>query len=315
VGAEVKERITEDWPWGESTQADFDEGMARAEERWGKGGFIDSVAPSLAGDPFAREWAGRLQVSAATPSAAVDFMRMAFDIDVRAVVGAVGAPTLVLHRPNDAVCSIENGRFLARHIPGAVLVELADGDHAPWAGGDDIVAEVREFCTGVREPPEPERILATVLFTDIVGSTAQVAAKGDRAWRAVLDAHDQVVGAQLRRFRGRAVNTTGDGYLACFDGPARAIRCALAIRDAASALGTPIRLGLHTGECEARGDDLAGLAVHIAARVGQLAASGEVLASRTVTDLVAGSGISFEPRGEHHLRGVPGAWSLYAVAG
>jgi class 3 adenylate cyclase len=312
VGAEVKERITEDWPWGEATREEHEKDMATVEARWGAGRFMESVAPSLA-DPFTREWAGRLQVNSATPSAAEAFMRMAFEIDVRAVAAAVRAPTLVLHRVGDRVCSIENGRFLAREIPGAVFVELPGDDHAPWANGDDIVAEIREFLTGVREASEPDRILVTVLFTDIVRSTEQVAAVGDRAWRATLDAHDQVVREQLRRFRGREVNTTGDGFFAVFDGPARAIRCAQAIRDATAAMDTPIRLGLHTGECEQRGDDLAGLAVHIAARVGALADGSEILVSRTVTDLVAGSGIRFEPRGEHQLRGVPGTWSVYAV--
>jgi class 3 adenylate cyclase len=272
------------------------------------------VAPSLA-NPSTREWAGRLQVNAATPSDAVSFMRMAFDIDVRDVVGAINVPTLVLHRVGDQVCSIENGRFLAREILGAVFVELPGDDHAPWAGGDEIVAEIREFCTGVREAAEPDRVLATVLFTDIVGSTERVAALGDQAWRATLDAHDEVIREQLRRFRGREVNTTGDGFFASFDGPARAIRCAQAIRDATAQLGVPVRLGVHTGECEVRGPDLAGLAVHLAARVGDLAGSGEILVSRTVTDLVAGSGIAFEPRGEHRLKGVEGEWSVYAVVG
>ena len=204
-------------------------------ERWGAGRFI--IAPTLATDASVREWAQRLQINAATPGAAESFMRMAFDIDVRSVVPTISVPTLIVHRPDDSVCHVENGRFLARHIPGAVYVELPGGDHAPWAAGNAIVAEIREFLTGVREPAEPERVLATMVFTDIVGSTERAAALGDERWRALLDSHDRVVRDELRRFRGREVNTTGDGFVASFDGTARALRAAQAIRDATRRLG------------------------------------------------------------------------------
>ncbi len=175
AGAEVKERVTEDWPWGEATPDEFDDALESLPERWGDGGWIDYIAPSLASDPYARDWAGRLLINAATPGAAQSFMRMAFDIDVRSIVPNVGVPTLILHRTDDRVCNVENARFLARHIPGSRFVELPGSDHAPWANGEDIMAEIREFLTGVREPAEPDRVLATVLFTDIVGSTARAA--------------------------------------------------------------------------------------------------------------------------------------------
>jgi class 3 adenylate cyclase len=313
VGAEVKERISEDWRWGEDTAEGFEESMVHITDRWGAGGFVEHIAPSLADEAGVREWAQRLQINAATPGAAESFMRMAFDIDVRSVVPAISVPTLVVHRTGDSVCNVENGRFLARQIPGAVYVELPGADHAPWADGNEIVAEIREFLTGVREPADPESILATVLFTDIVGSTERAAALGDERWRALLDIHDRAVREELRRFRGREVNTTGDGFVASFDGAARALRAAVAIRNATGRLGVEVRCGVHTGECELRGDDLAGLAVHIAARVGALAAPGEVLVSRTVKDLVAGSGIEFHDRGDHQLKGVPGSWQLFAV--
>ncbi|MGB9112995.1 MAG: adenylate/guanylate cyclase domain-containing protein [Acidimicrobiales bacterium] len=313
VGAEVKERATEDWPWGESTPEQFEDAMEGLAERWGNGRFIDYIAPSLADNPGVREWAQRMQINAPTPGAAESFMRMAFDIDVRPVVPTIGVPTLIVHRTGDSVCNVENARYLARTVPGAVYVELSGNDHAPWASAGETVAEIREFLTGVREPLEPERVLATVLFTDIVGSTERAAALGDERWKELLDLHDRAVRDELRRFRGREVNTTGDGFVASFDGPARALRAAQAIRVATSRVGIELRLGVHTGECEVRGDDLAGLAVHIAARVGALSGPGEVLVSRTVKDLVAGSGIEFRDRGEHQLKGVPGTWNLFAM--
>jgi len=313
AGAEVKERVSDDWPWGEATAEEFDKALRSLPDRWGGGGMIDYIAPSLAGDPYAREWAGRLTINAATPGAAQSFMRMAFDIDVRSIVSTIAVPTLILHRIDDPVCHVENARFLARHIPAARYVELPGNDHAPWADGEDILAEIREFLTGAREPAEPDRVLATVLFTDIVGSTERAASLGDQQWRSLLDLHDHAVRDQLRLFRGREIVTTGDGFVASFDGPARAIRCARAIREATRQLAIELRFGLHTGECEVRGKDLAGLAVHIAARVGALAGPGEILVSSTVKDLVAGSGIEFNARGEYELKGVPGGWGLFAV--
>ena len=244
-------------------------------------------------------------------------MRMAFDIDVRHVVPAINVPTLVIHAVDDQVCHVENARFLAANIEGARYVELPGSNHVPWAGGgaDEILGEIREFLTGVREAPEPDRVLATVLFTDIVGSTERATELGDRRWRELLDAHHAVVRRQLQRFRGREIDTAGDGFLASFDGPARAIRCAGAAIESVRELGLDIRAGVHTGECELAGDKLAGIAVHIGARVAGKAGPGEVLVSGTVRDLVAGSGLEFEDRGAAELKGVPGKWRLYSVSG
>jgi pimeloyl-ACP methyl ester carboxylesterase len=319
VGAEVKERKTDDWPWGESTDEEFEQWVSLARERWGEIGMTPAVfAPSLGEAEAARahEWSKRLLREAASPGPAVAFMRMAFEIDVRHVCPAISVPALVLHRVDDRVCHVENARFLARTIPGAHYVELAGGDHVEWlnpAGAEEIAAEVQEFLTGVRESPAPDRILATVLFTDIVGSTVKLAEVGDVRWRELVERHDTAVRRELTRFRGRELDTAGDAFLASFDGPARAIRCAEAIRDAVKGLGLQIRAGVHTGECEVAGDKLRGIAVHIGARVAGQASADEILASSTVRDLVAGSGIEFQDRGTVVLKGVPGEWQLYAV--
>jgi class 3 adenylate cyclase len=239
---------------------------------------------------------------------------MSYDTDCRPVLGSITRPALVLHRAGDRFVPREHGRYLADHIPGARYVELPGADHIPWADGSDtILDEIEEFLTGVRHGVVADRVLATVLFTDIVGSTERAAALGDRRWRDVLHAYYGAARRQLVRFRGRELDSAGDGLLAAFDGPARAIRCGCAIRDAVRPLGLEVRVGLHTGECEALGDKLSGIAVHIGARVAARAAGGEVLVSSTVRDLVAGSGIRFEERGVQALRGVPGEWRLFAV--
>jgi class 3 adenylate cyclase len=220
----------------------------------------------------------------------------------------------VIQRTDNPFIGPEQSRYVAEHISDARYVELPGADHIPWLGDSDaLVDEIEEFLTGVRPAPQPDRLLATVLFSDIVGSTARAVASGDRVWRDRLDAHDAMVRRQLERFGGKEIKTTGDGFLAIFDSPVRGILCGQAIRDAAQQIGMDVRVGLHTGEIERRGDDIAGVAVHIAARVAGLAGSGDVLVSRTVTDLVAGSGISFDDRGERDLRGVPGTWRLFAV--
>jgi class 3 adenylate cyclase len=235
-------------------------------------------------------------------------------IDIRDPLSVLRVPTLVLHRTGDLDTSIEEGRYPAAHIPWARFVELPGADHLPWAGDQDaILDEVQEFLTGVRPVAEPDRVLATVLFTDIVGSTQRAAELGGRRWRDVLVSHHGIVRRELDRFRGREVKTVGDGFLATFDGPARAVRCASAIRDGVRSVGVSIRAGLHTGECELVGDDVGGIAVHIGARVAASAHADEVLVSSTVKDLVVGSGIQFQDRGLHRLRGVPGNWRLYAV--
>ena len=314
-GAEVKEETTDDWPWGESTREDFERSMTIENllERWGKGLSIAYFIPSRGDDKRFRDWFGRLQVQSASPHDALALMRMAFEIDVRHVAPSISTATLILHRVDDQVCHVENARWLARHIEGSKYVELPGDTHPSFVDGDDIMAEIREFLTGVREPEEPERVLATVLFTDIVGSTDRARELGDRRWRDLIERHHELVRRDLERFRGNEVDTAGDGFLATFDGPARAIRSAKAITESVRALGLEIRAGLHTGEVELAGDAVRGIAVHTGARVAARAQAGEVLVSQTVKDLVAGSGIEFDDRGAHELKGIPGEWRLYAV--
>jgi len=312
-GAEVRERTNEDWPWGEATEEEFESAMATLPERWGKGLGIDLIAPSVAGQEWARAWRGRVQVHSNTPGAAEAFMRMAFDIDVRHVAPAINVPTLIVHTTGDKVCHVENARSLARTIPGARYVELPGEDHVPWFAPDDVLAEIREYLTGQREAATPDRVLATVLFTDLVGSTARATELGDRKWRDLLEQHHAAVRRELERFRGRELDTAGDGFFATFDGPARAIRCARAIVEAVQPLGLEVRAGLHTGEVELLDGKVAGIAVNIGARITARAAAGEVLVSGTVRDLVAGSGIAFADRGVSELKGVPGEWRLSLV--
>jgi class 3 adenylate cyclase len=238
---------------------------------------------------------------------------MAFDIDVRHVVPSINVPTLILHTVDDQICHVENARFLARTIPGARYVELPGGDHVPWFDPDRVVAEIREFLTGTREVATRNRVLATVLFTDLVGSTELAAELGDRRWRDLLEQHHASVRQQLARFDGQEQDTAGDGFFATFDGPARAIRCAQAIVEAVSLLGLEVRAGLHTGEVELADGKAAGIAVNIGARVSARADAGEVLVSGTVKDLVAGSGLEFDDRGTAELKGIPGEWRLFAV--
>jgi class 3 adenylate cyclase len=239
---------------------------------------------------------------------------MLYESDVRHVLPAIRVPTLVISRGEGARYGRQHGRYIAERIPDARFVEVSGKENVIWAGDTaTIVDEIREFLTGVRSAPEPDRVLSTVLFTDIVDSTSRAAELGDRRWREVLAEHDRVVRSSLARFRGREVKTMGDGFLATFDGPARAIGSALAIRDGVAAAGLSVRSGLHTGEIVLAGDDVAGIAVNIAARISAMAGSGEVLASSTVKDLVAGSGIRFEPRGVHRLKGIPDEWRIFAA--
>ena len=239
---------------------------------------------------------------------------MNVEIDVRHVLPAVRVPTLIVHNAGDGSVPVEYGRYMAERIPGAKYVELRGDDHLPWVGNPDaILDEVEEFLTGARRGPEPDRVLATVMFTDIVGATTKASELGDRQWRNLLDAHHALVREHLTKFRGREIDTAGDGFLAAFDGPARAVRAACSISDGVRPLGLEIRAGLHTGECEVMGPKLGGVAVHIGARVAALAGAGEVLVSSTVRDLVAGSGLRFTDRGAHALKGVPGEWHLFAV--
>jgi class 3 adenylate cyclase len=284
-------------------------------EDGGEGSFADLEAfvPSVASDPRFRQWWQRAGNRGASPATARALALTRFRSDLRPVLPAIQAPTLVVHRKDNRASLVGHGRYLAEHIPGARYVELPGDEHLPYVGDSDaIVAEIEEFLTGMRRV-ETDRVLATILFCDIVHSTDLVSELGDRRWRDLLDSYYAMIRRQLERFAGREIKTIGDGLLATFDGPARAIRCAQAIRDGAQQLSLDVRVGLHTGEVETMGADIGGVAVHIAERVCGSAGPGEVLASRTVVDLVAGSGIAFSDRGEHELRGIPDRWHLYAV--
>jgi class 3 adenylate cyclase len=303
--------IADDYPIG-ATPEEVDALLEVIAAGWGTPDILALANPSA--DPEFLLLTSQMGRASATPRTAAAQYDYFLRSDVRQALPLIQVPTLVLQVTEQPFSPIERGRFLADHIAGATFVQLAGGDLSFTRANQVVADEVAEFLTGERPDVEVERILTTVLFTDIVGSTEHAASLGDQRWHSLLDAHDRAVRDQLRQFRGREINTTGDGFVAAFDGPARAIRCAQAIVDAAKSLGLPIRIGLHSGECEVRGDDLGGLAVHISARVGALAAPGEVLVSGTVKDLVVGSGIDFTEQGEHELKGVPGAWKLFAVA-
>ena len=280
---------------------------------WGSDAFIAATNPTQAHDREFLKAAARMNRASATPSTAAALMRYFLSsMDVRPFLPLVQSPTLVLQVTESPFIILSHGQYVADHIPGATFVPMSGGDMTP-PFEPTAASEIAQFLTGTRQSFEEDRVLTSVLFTDIVASTETAASIGDQRWRSVLDSHDRLVREQLRHFRGRQIKTTGDGFLASFDGPARAIRCARAIVEVVEALGIKIRAGLHTGECEVRGDDLGGLAVHIAARVGAIAGPGEVLVSGTVKDLVAGSDIAFSERGEHQLKGVPGTWKVFAV--
>jgi class 3 adenylate cyclase len=314
-GAYAKRAWAEDHPFGWRDE-EWAELFANIEGHWGtpRGLNLEIWAPSIAHDEHARGEMTAYLRAAASPGAVRAVMQMNREIDVRHVLPAVRVPTLIVHRIGDRNIRIEQARYIAERIAGARLVELPGEDHVPWIGDSDgLLDEVEEFLTGVRHGPEPDRVLATVLFTDIVGATQRAAELGDRKWRAILEEHHAAVRRELTRFRGREIDTAGDGFLAAFDGPARAVRCACAVVDAVKPLGLTVRAGLHTGECEVIGDKLSGIAVHIGARVAALATPDEVLVSSTVRNLVAGSGLRFRERGTHVLRGVPEDWQLFAV--
>jgi class 3 adenylate cyclase len=311
-------RTTEapDYPWASPADALRQSAAEFIAPYWGREarGTVELFAPSMADDPRAVELAERLERSAASPAMVWKIFEMFLDVDVRAILPTIKVPTLVLHRRGDRVVNWRAGRELASQIPGARYVELAGIDHLPWAGDPDaVLGEVEEFLTGTRSVPETDRVLATVMFTDVVGSTERAAAVGDARWRDVLAEHHASVRRELVRFRGHEVKTLGDGFLATFDGPARAIRCAQAIATDASSLGLEVRIGMHTGEVELVGHDVGGIAVHIAARVADLAAAGEVLVSSTTKELVAGSGLRFVERGTRRLKGISDEWRLFAA--
>ena len=314
-GSYAKGTVTADYPHGLAEQEAIDEFIAALTELWDDaGGLLNVWAPSASDDPVTQAAFGRYLRTGASPSAVVALTRMNAAVDIRHVLPVIAVPTLVIHRSEDMIVPVEAGRDLAAKIQGAKYVEQSGEDHLWFHGdADAILGEVEEFLTGTRAAEIVDRILATVMFTDIVDSTRMAAALGDRRWRDLLARHDTLMRRELERHRGREVKTLGDGFLATFDGPARAIRCACSARDAMRGLEVEVRAGLHTGECELIGQDLGGIAVNIGARVGSVAGPGEVLVSRTVTDLVAGSGIEFTDRGVHSLKGVPGEWQLYAV--
>jgi class 3 adenylate cyclase len=283
----------------------FEQILADTEASWGTDAVAGWVNPSAAEDAAYRRWFGHMQRLAASPGSAREMMAGLRDLDIRDLLPSLRMPTLILHRVEETWVRVDHSRYLAEHIPGAKYVELPGGDHWPWMGDSDaVIDEIEEFVTGTRPVREPDRVLATVLFTDIVGSTQRAVELGDRRWRELLEMHHLAVRRELERFRGKEVDTAGDGFLATFDGPARAIRCGVALRDSLRALGLEIRAGLHTGECELLGEKVAGVAVHTGARIAALAEANQVLVSSTVRDLVAGSGIEFEDRGEHLLKGV-----------
>ena len=293
-----------------------DEVQAATVRMWGTGELIHVTNPDMPWNEEIRAAWARMERLAASPAIRALLMPLVTEVDVRAVLPTVRVPTLVLQHADGVTNPPAKGKYIAEHIPGAKYVEVPgrNWQHIVEPGWRASFQEIARFLTGEQADVADDRVLATVLFTDIVDSTRRAAEMGDRDWHALLDAHDAVVRSQLTRFRGREVNTSGDGFLAMFDGPQRAIRCAMAIRDVVQALGIEVRAGLHTGECEVRGDDIGGIAVHIGARVSALAGPNDVLVSRTLRDLVIGSGLEFEDRGAHQLKGVPGEWHLFAVA-
>jgi class 3 adenylate cyclase len=289
--------------------------LKEIERTWGSGAMAGPLGPSVASRPGIQEWYGRVERFAATPGTAIAKMRAILDLDVREVLPLVNAPTLVIQSRGDTFVRAAHGRYLAQHLPNARLLERDSADHWPLPESD-LLGAIEEFVTGARlHHAEEDRVLTTVLFVDVAGSTERASELGDRRWRELLDRFEDTVQRSLVTHRGELVSRAGDGILATFDGPARAVRCAGDIRDAVRRAGLDVRCGLHTGEVTRRNGDVAGIAVHIGARVSSAAAPGEVLVTRTVRDLVAGSGIVFDERGEHSLKGVPESWELYAASG
>ena len=313
-GSYAKRVWSPDYPWAptpEKREAEYAEILAT----WGTGTGMDAIYPSMIGNAGFREWIGAYFRSAASPAAAVALLRMNTQADIRSVLPTVRVPALIMNRIEDGDVMVDEARFIASQIPGANLKLFAGADHVPWVGdAEEVLGEIEEFLTGARHASPSDRVLATILSTDIVGSTELVRQLGDRNWRDLLDRHQTMVRRELQHYQGREIDTAGDGFFAAFDGPARGIRCAKAVVDEAATIGIEIRAGLHTGECEVLKGKLTGIAVHTAARVAGEAAAGEVLVSGTVRDLVAGSGIAFLERGEHQLKGLQERLRLYAVS-
>jgi class 3 adenylate cyclase len=313
AGIFAKRIRSPDYPWAPTPEQRAME-IEATERDWGGLASMAQLAPSAAGDPALSRRLATYFRRSASPGAAAALMRMNSQIDIRGVLPTITVPTLVIHRTGDRDANVEEGRWIASRIPGARFLELPGDDHIPWVGDQDVLLDaVEEFLTGSVPARSVDRVLATVLFIDIVGSTQRAAALGDARWTELLDAFYVVVRRELERHRGREVDTAGDGLLATFDGPARAVRCAFAIRAAVQILGLEVRAGVHTGEVELSGHGIKGIAVHIGARVAALAGDGEVWSSSTVRDLVPGSGLVFEDRGIHSLKGVPDPWRLFVV--
>ena len=314
MGCFARMARADDYPWGMPPDT-LRKSAEVSTASWGTGRIQQLMAPTYGWDEEEVAQSARYERLAASPGAFGRVIEMTNQADVRGVLSSIRCPALIMHRTGDPYIRPGNGRYLAEHIAGARYLELPGDDHYPFAGDSDVVLrEIRTFVGSAEETEETDRVLATVLFTDIVGSTETAARLGDKRWRQVLDAHDDLLQLSIRKYNGRAVKTTGDGVLATFDGPGRAIRCANAIVERAPRVGVEVRAGLHTGECELRGNDVGGIAVHIGSRVSSLAGPGEVLVSGTVRDLVVGSGFDFVDRGVHELKGVPGEWRLFALA-
>ncbi len=312
-GSYAKRIRSADYPWA-PTREEREAAYREVLETWGRTTGLETVFPSMIGNPPFEQWVGAYFRAAASPAAAVALLRMNTEADVRAILPSVRVPALVMNRIEDGDVRVEEARYIAAQIPGATLKLFPGADHVPWVGHqEDILGEIEEFLTGARHADTHDRVLATILSTDVAGSTELVSRLGDRSWRDLLERHHAVVRRELQQYRGREIDTAGDGFFASFDGPARAIRCAKAIIGETANLGVEVRAGLHTGECEILGDKLTGIAVHTAARVAATASPGEVLVSATVRDLVAGSGITFAERGEHSLKGLPDRLRLFAV--
>ncbi len=312
-GSTPRFRTDSDISWG-ATDEQVEAVLADTSARWGEGALLEAFAPSAAGDPQMAEVWGRFQRAGASPAMARAVMAALFEIDVRDILPTIRVPTLILHRTGDLIAPVEGARLMAERIPDARMAEFDGDDHVPFTGDfKPVLDEMEEFLTGTRQARPLDRVLATVMFTDIVDSTRRAAEAGDRRWRELINRHDELTRRQLDRFRGKEVKALGDGFLATFDGPARAIECACAIRDGVGSIGLEMRAGLHTGECELDRNDVRGMAVNIGARVGALADANEVLVSSTVKDLVVGADLRFAERGEHELKGVPGRWRLYAA--
>ncbi len=312
-GCGAKGSWAPDYPW-RMNQEEIEDYLAEMERDWGLPFDLKDAAPSVADDEAVQKWFAAYLRFSASPRAAMTITRLNFSIDIREVLPSIQAPTLVLCRQGDRWAKIEEARYLAEHIPGAKLVEFPGEDHLPWWGGqDEVVGEIQEFVTGTRESALADRVLLTILMTDIVASTEKASSLGDRRWIELLQQHDATIRRQVTKFEGQEVNTTGDGFVLAFTGPTKAIQCAKAIRRELRPLKLEVRAGLHTGECERRGDDLSGIAVHIAARIMDSASESDILVSNSVKDLVVGSGLEFVEHAIHSLKGVPGQWPLFRV--